>query len=76
MTAKDFMRAFVLTAIFLTFRILCTGQTYVAFAPSINNQAGSFAEKINLNLEVGRQWDVFSLGIVLGKTALEKAVGT
>ena len=67
---KDIMRNFLLTAFFLTLRIFCTGQTYVAFAPSINNQAGSFPEKINLNLEVGRQWDVFSLGIVVGKNSL------
>ena len=70
------MRTFLLTILFLSLRIFCTGQTYVAFAPSISNQAGSFSDKINLNLEVGRQWDVFSLGIVLGKNSLAKAVGT
>jgi len=64
------MRIFLLTAVFLTFQIFCSGQTYIALAPSINNQAGSFAEKMNLNLEVGRQWDVFSLGIVVGKNSL------
>ena len=64
------MRIFLLTAVFLTFQIFCSGQTYIALAPSINNQAGSFAEKVNLNLEVGRQWDVFSLGIVVGKNSL------
>lgn len=64
------MRYLLLTAIFLCLRLICAGQTYVALAPSINNQAGSFPEKINLNLEVGRQWDVFSLGIVLGKNSL------
>jgi hypothetical protein len=67
------MRTILLTAIFLTLRMFCFSQTYVAFAPSINNQAGSFPEKINLNLEVGRQWDVFSLGIVVGKNSLAKA---
>src|SRR5664279_1885307 len=67
---KVTMRIFLLTAVFLTFQIFCSGQTYIALAPSINNQAGSFAEKVNLNLEVGRQWDVFSLGIVVGKNSL------
>jgi len=67
------MRSILLTAVCLTLRMFCLGQTYVAFAPSINNQAGSFSEKINLNLEVGRQWDVFSLGIVVGKNSLANA---
>ncbi len=50
-------------------------QTYVSLNPSLSNQAGSFADKSNLAIEVGRQWDVFSLGLVFGKNSLAKPVG-
>ncbi|MEJ0082155.1 MAG: hypothetical protein WDM78_14710 [Puia sp.] len=51
--------------------IISDAQTYISLAPSISNQAGTFGEKMNLDLEVGRQWDVFSAGLVIGKTSLE-----
>ena len=55
----------------LTDFIILDAQTYISLAPSISNQAGTFGEKMNLDLEIGRQWDVFSLGMVVGKTSLE-----
>ncbi len=51
------------------------GQTYIAFNPSVTNTAGTLAEKANLSLEVGRQWDVFSMGLDVGKTSLGKSDG-
>src|SRR6059058_1248798 len=45
-------------------------QTYVSLAPSITNSAGTVAEKSNIAVEVGRQWDVFSLGIDIGRTTM------
>jgi hypothetical protein len=51
------------------------GQTYISLAPSITNDAGAFAEKLNLAVEVGRQWDVFSLGLDYGKTNMGKVQG-
>jgi hypothetical protein len=45
-------------------------QTYVSLAPALTNTAGTAADKANLALEVGRQWDVFSLGLAFGKTTL------
>src|SRR4249920_558579 len=51
--------------------ITSDAQTYISLAPSISNQAGTFGEKMNFDLEVGRQWDVFSVGLVVGKTSLE-----
>ena len=45
-------------------------QTYVSLAPQFTNSAGTLAEKGNVALELGRQWDVFSLGIDVGKTTL------
>jgi hypothetical protein len=55
--------------------ICCEAQTYISLAPSISNQAGSLADKINLGLEIGRQWDVFSLGLVIGKNSLATTAG-
>ncbi len=43
-------------------------QTYVSLAPSLTNTAGTIAQKGNIAFEVGQQWDVFSLGVDLGRT--------
>ena len=45
-------------------------QTYIALAPAVTNEAGTLAGKSNLAFELGRQWDVFSIGLDLGKTSL------
>ena len=57
--------------------INCTGyaQTYVSLAPSLTNTPGTIAEKANAALEVGQQWDVFSMGLDIGKTTLAKQPG-
>lgn len=49
-------------------------QTYISFAPALTNDAGTLAQKANVGIEVGKQWNVFSLGLVLGKTSLERQV--
>jgi len=53
----------------------CFSQTYISVAPSLTNDAGTIAGKANLAVEVGRQWDVFSLGLDVGKTSLGKVTG-
>jgi hypothetical protein len=50
-------------------------QSYISLAPSLTNSAGTIADKSNIALEVGRQWDVFSLGLDIGKTTLTKVTG-
>jgi hypothetical protein len=65
----------LLSLIMLTGFITSDAQTYISLAPSISNQAGTFADKINLGLEVGRQWDVFSVGVVVAKNSLQRAIG-
>lgn len=50
-------------------------QTYISLAPSLTNTAGTIGDKSNIALEVGRQWDVFSIGIDLGKTTLSRVTG-
>jgi len=61
--------------LFLSILLLFAGyasfsQTYISIAPSLTNTAGTLADKSNLSLEVGRQWDVFSMGFDIGKTTL------
>ena len=48
----------------------CFGQPYISLATSLTNTAGTIAEKSNIAIEVGQQWDVFTLGLDLGKTTL------
>ena len=50
-------------------------QTYISLAPNLTNDAGTLAEKSNVAIEVGRQWDVFSLGLDYGKTTLARMHG-
>lgn len=53
----------------------CYAQPYISLAPCLTNDAGTIPEKSNLALEIGRQWDVFSLGLDIGKTSLGKVQG-
>ena len=50
-------------------------QTYISLAPSLTNTPGTIADKGNLALEVGRQWDVFSLGFDIGETTFSRLNG-
>ena len=47
-------------------------QTYISLAPSFTNTPGTIPEKSNVALEMGQQWDVFSMGLDVGKTTLGK----
>lgn len=53
----------------------CFSQTYVSLAPSLTNSAGTIADKANVAVELGQQWDVFSLGLDFGKTTLSPVTG-
>lgn len=50
-------------------------QTYISLAPQFTNSAGTLAEKGNVALELGKQWDVFSLGLDVGKTTMANVHG-
>jgi hypothetical protein len=54
---------------------VCRAQTYISLAPSLTNSPGTLAEKSNFAFEIGRQWDVFSLGLDYGKTTLGRMQG-
>jgi hypothetical protein len=70
------MRKLIFLALLIGKAIALEAQTYISLAPSISNTAGTLADKSNIGIEVGRQWDVFSLGLAIGKTSLEKVHGT
>ncbi len=53
----------------------CLSQTYISLAPCLTNSPGTLPEKSNFAFEFGRQWDVFSLGLDVGKTSLGKVAG-
>jgi hypothetical protein len=67
---------YIFLAALITFNAMCCfSQTYISLAPSLTNDAGTIAEKANVAVEIGRQWDVFSLGVDVGKTSLGKVSG-
>lgn len=47
-------------------------QSYISLAPSLTNSPGTIADKSNIAIELGQQWDVFSLGLDIGKTTLSR----
>ena len=53
----------------------CAAQYYISVAPALTNDAGTIPEKANLSVEFGKQWDVFSLGLDVGKTSLGRQKG-
>lgn len=69
------MRTQCLLLFCFLFSFCCYGQTYVSLAPSLTNSAGTISQKSNIALEIGRQWDVFSLGIDVGKTTMGSMPG-
>lgn len=69
------MKYLILTLVATAIFSCCISQNYISLAPSLTNDVGTIAEKTNLALEFGRQWDVFSLGLDFGKTSLGKVTG-
>ena len=49
---------------------ICYGQMYVSPTFQLTNDPGLFSEKSNVSIEIGKQWDVFSIGIDYGLTNL------
>ncbi len=50
-------------------------QTFVAFTPCITTGLGNLAQKFSPTIEIGRQWDVFSTALALGKTGCGQTTG-
>lgn len=63
----------IILMVFIGHKSWC--QFYISFAPALTNSAGSIADKSNVNLEVGKQWEVFSIGLAFGKTTLSAVTG-
>jgi len=69
------MKRSFLSILLLLAANICFCQTYISLAPSLTNTAGTVADKTNIALEIGRQWDVFSMGLDIGKTSLARVKG-
>src|SRR4051794_5056243 len=69
------MKYILLTALLVFTANCCFCQTYISLAPCLTNDAGTLWGKSNLAFEIGKQWDVFSLGLDVGKTSLGKVSG-
>ena len=65
----------LLIVIFICLSYTTVSQTYVSASHSLTNIPGTIADKSNLSIEVGRQWDVFSVGFDYGKTSLGNITG-
>ena len=50
-------------------------QTFVALTPCITTGLGSITQKFNPTIEIGRQWDVFSTALAIGKTGCSATKG-
>lgn len=69
------MRLTIFCNILLFVATFCRGQAYISLVPSLTNSPGTLAEKSNIAIELGKQWNVFSLGVDVGKTSLGKVTG-
>ena len=69
------MKTALLSFLFIFTAKCCFSQTYISLVPSLTNDVGTIPQKSNISLELGRQWDVFSLGIDVGKTSLGQVKG-
>ncbi len=75
MFSIDQMKYAIACVALLLINSFCNAQTYISVVPSLTNSAGTIAEKANFSIEVGKQWDVFSLGLDIGKTTFGKISG-
>ena len=69
------MKKVIFVIILLVVSLCGMSQTYISIEPAFTNTAGTLADKANISIEAGRQWDVFSLGIDVGKTTLAPVHG-
>ena len=69
------MKHLLLMLWFAVLRYCAAAQTYIAFTPSVTNTEGTLADKSNYSVAIGRQWEVFSLELNLGKSTLGKMPG-
>jgi hypothetical protein len=70
-----FFRALIFCSAFTLFSVAAVARFYVSAMPAFYTRAGNTAERFTFAVEVGKQWDVFSLGIDIGKTKLTRQYG-
>lgn len=66
------MKKLLLTFAIVALSLVGFGQTYVSPSVSFYNGTGSFSQRTQATVEVGRTWDAFSLGLAGGVLDLTK----
>jgi len=66
------MKKYLTLLILILLSISLSAQNYIAISNSLSAVPGNIAIKANSSIEFGKQWDVFSLGLVVGETQLNK----
>lgn len=66
---------FILATILFITTNKADAQYYVSVMPAFYTSAGNTGDRLTMDIEVGKQWEVFSLGLELGKTNLSKQIG-
>ena len=69
------MKKYLFVLLHFAVSLSSMSQNYISLEPALTNTAGSIADKANISFEVGKQWDVFSLGIDIGKSTLAPVHG-
>jgi len=68
---------YLVILIFLSlFSFSSHAQYYVSIMPAFYTSAGSTGDRFTCDVEFGKQWEVFSLGLDVGKINMTKQVGT
>jgi hypothetical protein len=52
------------------------GENYISPMIGLFTGSGTIAQRTTIDIEFGRQWDVFSLGLDIGKNHIEKVSGS
>jgi len=60
--------------IFFVFPYVMKAQYYCSIMPAFYTGSGSTAQRTTCDVELGKQWDAFSLGLDFGKTNFEKRI--
>jgi len=63
---------FVLASLLFISLNKADAQFYVSAMPAFYTSAGNIGDRLTMDIEFGKQWDVFSLGVELGKTNFSK----
>lgn len=71
---KNFKQLIFILSFLMSGQML-KAQLYVSAMPAFYTNAGNTGQRVTMDVEIGKQWNVFSLGLDLGKTNFTKMTG-